>query len=289
MNKTWKTIAFSALLVSQTVSALPEEHETRRLMLAAEEAVANANWREAGEYLNRLQALDTEKPVDYQYFRGRVMFEAGHLSDAVKALDAYATEAGEEGEHYQDALKLITRIEAKREKQSDEAKKSAGKSKPVATIEPTNGNSVKQLQKLYLTNSPREALVQHINGLLTLNAWKGKNESRVVHANADPDLVYQVSASASGQLQLQEVRRSANAQPATEGAVDTEKAEVVTSGFAVFGINPQVDWDCMETTASCWIYDPRDGSRWIKLRANADQAEQVAQALGELIRHLQAS
>jgi hypothetical protein len=286
MNKIWTLVAFSALVVSQTVDALPEEHEARRLMLAAEEAVTGENWVDAGEYLNRLQALEADKPVAYQYYRGRVMFEAGHQSEAMAALEAYVTAAGEEGTHYQETLKLITRIEAQRKEQSEAAQDSAGKSEPVATIESAGSNSIQQLQQLYLASSPREALASHANSLLTLNAWQTEGERRVARANVEPTLLYQVSATSDGQLQVQETRRAGDSASA-QSATGPEKAAKVTSNFPVYGVNPQVEWDCVEAGSACWIYDPRDGSRWIKLGNNSDQTEQVAQTLGDLIRHLQ--
>lgn len=48
----------ASLLMAGQVSALEPKHETRRLMLATEEAVSAESWGEAGEYLNRLQQLE---------------------------------------------------------------------------------------------------------------------------------------------------------------------------------------------------------------------------------------
>jgi hypothetical protein len=53
----------------------------------------------------------------------------------------------------------------------------------------------------------------------------------------------------------------------------------------VFGVNPQVRWDCQSDT--CWIYDPRNGERLMQLAGNADRASEIARNLGRLIRTLQ--
>ncbi len=52
-----------SLLVSGGALALPAEHEIQRLMLAVEESVEAERWRDAAEYLNRLQQLEGEKRV----------------------------------------------------------------------------------------------------------------------------------------------------------------------------------------------------------------------------------
>ena len=84
----------ASLLMAGQVSALEPEHETRRLMLATEEAVSAESWGEAGEYLNRLQQLEGEKPANYFYFRGRVMLESDHYNEAQAALEKYVSLAG---------------------------------------------------------------------------------------------------------------------------------------------------------------------------------------------------
>ena len=112
----------ASLLMAGQVSALEPEHETRRLMLATEEAVSSESWGEAGEYLNRLQQLEGEKPANYFYFRGRVMLESDHYNEAQAALEKYVSLAGSEGEHYTDALKLITNVEKARQQEGASAK-----------------------------------------------------------------------------------------------------------------------------------------------------------------------
>jgi len=49
-----------------------------------------------------------------------------------------------------------------------------------------------------------------------------------------------------------------------------------------------IEWSCENATESCWIYDPRDGSRFLRLGNDRDQAEVLANTLGSLIRKMQA-
>jgi len=260
----------SALLAGQ-VAALAPEHETRRLMLAIEESVAAESWGEASEYLNRVQLLDAEKPADYHYYRGRVMLQSSHFNEAQSALEEYVTKAGAEGSHYQDALKLITGIERARKEKS---LVQVGGEARIAVIEPAGVKKTASLRKLYLANSDREALVLHINSLLGIAGWR--QDQAVVRLDRPADVEYRLSI-ADDAISIQEIQRN------NSGGVTRKTGQI-----PVFGVNPLVEWGCEPAVATCWVYDPRDGSRLFQLSPNRSQVEEIAQTLGKLIRDLQA-
>lgn len=259
-------------LIAGQATALAPEHETKRLMLAIEEAVSAESWGEASEYLNRLQLVEAEKPADYHYYRGRVMLQSSHLNEAQAALEAYVTQAGSEGSHYRNALKLITEIERTRKEKARVTQ--TGENARVAVIEPAGESRENSLRQLYLADSDREALVMHLNSLLGVAGWR-ENQA-VVRLDRQADIEYQVSTDGE-QLSIQKMQRN-NAQGITR----------TTRQMPVFGVNPQVEWGCEPAVAACWVYDPRDGSRLLKLSPNRNQAREVAQTLGKLIRNLQA-
>jgi len=265
-------VLIAALGVAGQVQALAPEHEMRRLMLATEEAVNAENWGEAGEYLNRLQQLEAEKPPEYFFYRGQVMLQAGHLNEAQSALEAYVTQAGTEGSHYQQALKLITDVE--RTRKSGSADQANGKQPPkVAVIEPAGNQRIASLRKLYLTNNDRDALLMHLNSLLDVAGWRA--DQAVVRLDKPADIAYEVSATDSV-ISFQEIRR--------DGGSLVRK----TQTMEVYGVNPMIEWGCEAAVASCWIYDPRDGSRLMQLGFNRERAGEIAQTLGQLVRNLQA-
>lgn len=264
-------IVASALMAGQA-AALAPEHESRRLMLATEEAVAAENWGEASEYLTRLQNLDAKKPADYHYYRGRVMLQSSHFNEAQAALEAYVTKAGTEGDHYQNALKLITEIERARKEKAKAPQ--IGDEARIAVIEPAGDKRAASLRKLYLADSDREALVLHLNSLLGIAGWR--QDQAVVRLDRPADIEYRLSIG-NDAISTQEIRRN------DSGGV-TRK----TTQIPVFGVNPQVEWGCEQAVAACWVYDPRDGSRLFQLSPNRSQAEEIAQTLGKLIRNLQA-
>lgn len=278
-SKTVSRLGLALVLVSGlwagSAGALAPEHEMRRLMLATEEAVKAGNWGEAGEFLNRLQQLEGKKPVDYFFYRGQVMLQAGHLNEAQSALEAYVTQAGSDGSHYQAALKLITEVERARKSRAGAASQvAAGEAPKIAVIEPAGGQSIAALRQLYLADSDREALTLHLNSLLDVAGWR--KDRTVVRLDKPADVSYRVATRGST-ISIQEIRRESGSQ-----VVRT------TETLDVFGVNPLIEWDCESAVASCWVYDPRDGSRLLQLAMDREQARDVARTLGQLIRHLQA-
>ncbi|SHK81969.1 hypothetical protein SAMN05216369_3252 [Marinobacter antarcticus] len=267
-----RVVIISSALLAGQVAALAPEHETRRLMLAIEESVAAESWGEASEYLNRLQLLEAEKPADYHYYRGKVMLQSSHFNEAQSALEAYVNEAGAEGSHYQDALKLITGIERARKEKSLAAP--VGDETRIAVIEPAGDKRTASLRKLYLADSDREALVLHINSLLGVAGWR--QDQSVVRLDRPADVEYRLSV-ADDAISIQEIQRN------NSGGVTRKTGQI-----PVFGVNPQVEWGCEPAVATCWVYDPRDGSRLFQLSPNRSQVEEIAQTLGKLIRDLQA-
>lgn len=266
------TLALVLLSWAPMAQALAPEHEIRRLMLAVEEAVDDEAWGQAGGYLNRLQTLEGVKPVAYQYYRGRVMLESEHYNEANAALERYVEEAGEEGRFYEKSLRLMTRVEQARNEGARRDERATG-GEPLAMIEPAGDTDMGRLRKLYLTDSDLEALQIHLNSLLELSGWR--QDRRVVDPAQGPDIHYRVSTE-PGTLQIRESRR-------------TEAGDVRTRSrsLGVYGIRPSVDSACPSGDSACWIYDPRDDSRMLKLSRNADQAREIASTLGRLIRQLQ--
>jgi hypothetical protein len=264
----------SASLFFGEASALEPEHEMRRLMLATEAAVESQSWGEASQYLTRLQQMESEKPAAYLYFRGRVMLESGHFNEARSALEGYVSRAGAESEHYTSALELITKVEkARKNATSGIEQAGAAGSEPVAVIEPAGDTTARDLKELYLADSETEALVIHLNALLGNAGWSP--DQRIKRLDRPADLTYQVNRM-NDALNIQEARRE------TGGRITRS-----TESLNVFGVNTSIDWNCEPAASACWIYDPRDGSRLMRLAENHGNAAEIARTLGKLIRTMQ--
>ncbi len=268
-------LVFVSALWAAQANALAPEHETRRLMLATEQAVQEERWGDAGEFLNRIQKLDASKPAAYAYYRGKVMLQSGHHAEAKSAFESYVESAGEEGEYYKDALRLITEVE--RQQKGKTANGNGNGNDRVAMIEPAGqGEPVDKLKQLYLADSDVEALKIHLNTLLEMAGWR--EEQRIVRAGAKPDILYRVSVGSGGELVIQESRRQEDS--------DVER-RLSSQSLSVYGVDPSVNWDCNGVNQTCWVYDPRNGTRLFKLSDNRDRAAEVAQTLGRLIKTLQ--
>lgn len=250
---------------------LPPQHEVRRLIIAVDSAIADERWPDASRYLNRLQSLEAEKPADYQYFRGRVMLEGQQLNEAQSALETYVTRAGDEGKYYDQALQLITRVEEQRRLQPERQPSSDN----IAMIEPAERLDIDALKSLYLKDSAQAALAAHINSLLSLAAWQ---PGQVIREQPAETIRYQVSVGQDRTLAIQELTRGPEEGPTLR-----------TRKISVFGINPAVSHACITAENSCWLYDPRNQSRWLRLNNRPELAADTARAMGELIRTLQKS
>jgi hypothetical protein len=272
-----RALVVCAVLYAGGAVALPAEHEIRRLMLATEQALAAENWDDASEYLGRLQQLDGERPVDFYFYRGRVMQKSELLNEAQASLEEYVTRAGKEGQYYKQALERITEIEKLRKDRAVAAlaNNPVTPLQPrIATIEAAEGQSAADLQKLYLADTEEQALLMHLNSVLQLSGWREDNA--IVQLDQPADIRYQVEKRNSSLL-VQQITRQHGTMLRKSQQID------------VYGISPLVKWDCEPSLATCWVYDPRDGSRLFQLGANQGQAEDIARTLGRLIRNLQAS
>ena len=258
-------------LGSAWAQGLPVKDEMQRLMLATRKAVTQQRWDDASRYLTQLQNLKIKKPVAYLFLRGEVMFHDGQYDEARAALNEYVVKAGEKAKHYDKALELITSVDEAQRKQASQPTE-----KTVATIKPAGNDEIKRLEKLYLTDSPRKALLTYLNGQLDLHAWRGGG--KVIRLQSRSGVRYRLSADDNGKLLVRTTRFKKGGQ-----------SIVTMSSMDVFGINPEVTDDCDTRLHSCWVHDPRDGSRWLRLGPDPDAAADIAGALTRLIQVMQRS
>lgn len=262
-----------SLLVSGSVLALPAEHEIQRLMLAVEESVEAERWRDAAEYLNRLQQLEGQKPPEYLYYRGQVMARSEHYNEAMSALENYVAGTGADGKYYTESLKLITTIEEARSGQVSGRGSAEAGQESVAEIVPA-GASGEGSQAAAGSNASPQALVSRMNRIFDQAGWR--RNPRLIREGSKPDVHYRASVH-NGEIQFRESRSD-----------DNGGRKLTTLMLPVYGISPMIEWSCESATESCWIYDPRDSSRFLRLGNDRDQAQALANSLGSLIRRLQA-
>lgn len=268
--KALATVLLLALTLPATAS-LSLEDESQRLLLATEAAVAEERWQAASDYMDRLlRKEEVTLLADFYFLRGRIKEQAGQPREARQAYERYVSDAGREGERYQQALQRITVME---EQESQRAGDLERTDPQQATLTAAGEDTVAQLKALYLTDDAVVALLEHANSLLSLHAWEGP--SRVVVRQPERGVQYRLEVQ-DDSLRLR-----------TRAFDEQGDARVSMGSITVFGINPRVSSDCFREESACWISDPRDDSRWLKLAENRAGARDTARAISLLLREMQ--
>lgn len=256
------------------LAQLPAAIEADRLVLAAEEKITQQDYDGARSYLERVAPLKTEPRPDYYFLFGQVLLHDGVLDQAQRHLSDYVAKVGAEGEHYDDALRLLTRIE----EQSDSRAESPRPDLAAIGLEPGDSEGKAyddKVRRLFLSANLEDALVMHINSLLKSYVYlegKVKNpalsnrESYSVSLSSNQDIVVGrtvVDQGAGGQAQLSSDRLSPS------------------------GVNPFVTYRCSAAVDSCVIRHPVTGNDWIRVAYDEAGAREIATGLTRLIKALQ--
>ena len=121
IRKTWMATGSAALLwlvapAWAAVPQLPPEIQADRYLLRAEEQLQEQDFAGAKETMDLIlelqQEQDLELPVEFFFRYAQGSEGAGMLEDAIEYATRYLTEAGRDGEHYVEALRLLNTLEA---------------------------------------------------------------------------------------------------------------------------------------------------------------------------------
>src|SRR3990167_5593052 len=129
------------------------------------------------------------------------------------------------------------------------------------------------LQRLYLSQDERQALLLHSNALLTSYALRAGYQ---VGQAQRQDLLYQLRLGAPGELILREEIRGQGSDVA-----------VRNQHIALFGVDPFIRYDCPSSGISCVLYNPVDGSPLLTIVRNHQGAAELGKAVSFLIRRVQ--
>ncbi len=263
----------SLLLIAPPALAIKAQHEADRLLLAAQQALEQNNYREAKQHLTAAQNLKIKLPSEFYFVKGELLLNDGLPKAAQEAFENYVDRAGREGQHYQEALSLITRIQ----KQGHVSKAS----KPIAELKwsaetKKNQDYIGKLQMLYMSDSSAKALVTHINSLLQFYAYSDKRVKAASHMGDATR--HQIRSSRKGEIISTHLPPESN----QDTAITEER-------FSVYGVNPYVSYRCSNSTRSCWLLHPVNQRQWLQIVRNEEAAAELSKALGYLIRTLQKS
>lgn len=142
--------------------------------------------------------------------------------------------------------------------------------------EQNSAQYVQKLQALYLKKQADQALLMHINSLLT--DYSLKPVQTITKTTQTPVARYSLSHDHQGNLITS--RQSYATKQKQQSVIDTTKINV-------YGIDPYITYRCMVTSQSCWLRSPIQGTPWIEISPNEDTAKELAYALTVLIKLLQ--
>lgn len=269
-----------ALLVPLSGFALPAEMEADRLILAAEEKLADQNFEAARSYLERVDGLKVTPAPKFYYLSGQIAYHYGELGKASQLLSQYVEEAGREADFYQDALRKITQIEDQMQSQeaASQSRDQLREIKASGGIEREDiaGQAYdEKIRKLYIAPTLKDSLVLYVNSLLSSYEYM---EGRIKNRNTSERLEFQVSLQGASQLSV--IRKQVK--PANSG-----QSSISTSSIDAFGVNPYIGYRCSKAVDQCVIKHPVTGADWIVIAQDEAAAKELATALTRLIKALQ--
>lgn len=256
-------IATCLLCITVGSQALSPEFEADRLLLLAQEEVDHKRFAEAEQTLNQIQLLEVSPPTEYYYIRGLVLATNHRPSEAISSLEQYIESSGKEAKHYHSALQLIT--DQKKQLPKNSALRESEDSK--ANIQWSDHAELQSrytdhIKYLYQIDDTTSALVKHANNLL--DTFTPSSNKR-----------FALSFEHQGKLVT------------TTKSVNTTGEQIISNALVVYGINPYIDYSCPSGTAVCTFYHPVNRTPWLELRNNEQAAQELTQALAELIKSIQ--
>lgn len=263
-------------IAGQPVGALSPEIEADRLLMATENYLSSGDYSRAAQALEQMERLQIKLPVEYYFHKGRLAWQARDHDQAQGALEEYVRQTGRDGEHYRQVLQLLTQIEESGTAASAQGAGEAAIQWQEAEQSVYSDDYVENLRKLYLKERGEDALVEHINSLLTAAPYR---PSRLITPQQREGTRYQVSLGAKGILQIQQTTYD-----------DQGQAVVSLDRREVFGVDPYVRYGCDRQRRACWLYDPQDSFReWILIGDDAAVVEDLGKAVSKLILLMQNS
>ena len=96
--------------VAPSGPATPEQVQRDLLLLGMKEANAAGDHEKVLGYAAQLEELGGELSVEARYYRVQAYAHLGRDEEAIEVLTGYLQETGRDGEHYEEALKLLLRL-----------------------------------------------------------------------------------------------------------------------------------------------------------------------------------
>ena len=274
-----KALAIVCLFcLSLRALALPAAMELDRLLLGVETAVEQQQWDKANTRLIAMNALGSELPAVFYFYRGNVSAQLQQFDEARHALEIYVQKEGREADFYRQSLALLNQIEeavAERQQSQDQQQAQATEAKnsfQLSMEDVDHKNYIKRIQQLYLRAQGGQALQLHINTLLSNHRYipgKYRKDSEWLGS------LYQIKVKKGGISLI------------TKQAKNADGYSIKQQYLAIYGVNPYLSSNCDSHNQQCWLQHPESGLPWLELEFDRKATTQVADAFSHLFRFMQ--
>ena len=111
----WKSLLLLTFASLALMAQLPPEIEADRYMMRAESAINDQDYAQARAAMEKVLELQSEHgleiPEAFHFRNAEVALQIGDHAGAIESVTRYLTVAGQDGEHYREALRLLNAAE----------------------------------------------------------------------------------------------------------------------------------------------------------------------------------
>jgi hypothetical protein len=270
------SLIFAFFCSLNVLAALPVHVEQDRYLLAAKRFYDEQRLDKVSEYLDKIDIVNQKPDALFYYLKSEVLASKRQFVEQRETLEKYVELAGKEGEFYAKALNTITDLEDQQIKASKTAVKPELSSAQNTQSTLSQDEYVQHLQKLYLVNDKRTALVTHINTLLGTMPYTGSRLHSSVE-QSDGSVTYSISIDEDQQIVT--LKKDRSMQP----------EKLTTQSINIFGKGPWLTHDCQYQRFQCTIRLPDSIDAWLVIGYDEKGSKELVTALEHLIRLLQKS
>ncbi|MYF24412.1 MAG: formylglycine-generating enzyme family protein [Nitrospira sp. SB0672_bin_25] len=146
------SLCFCGMAVSQD---LPDDILADQYLLEAKKALENGQPQTARQAFEKIEALDTEPPLEFYFFFGKLLVEHGTTVDDARqgqaSLKQFVVNIEKSSEYYRPTLELLSaagkKIEKTEQRRAEEAKRQAAAQERAATLKDSLPLLLKNLQQ----------------------------------------------------------------------------------------------------------------------------------------------
>ena len=178
-----KILIIFLLLINTSLFAFNDEVRFDMLKIQLKNELESQDYKNAIKTFSKIRKYKEKLPMSYDFYEGKVNFEANNYAKAYKLLDKYVSNVGRSGEYYKDSLPILLEITNKIEEQKLH-KENILNLKRKSIFLDTNTNMMWQNTKTLFIGTYKNSEIYCNNLYLqTFNDWYLPNASQIKSIN----------------------------------------------------------------------------------------------------------